>query len=46
MTMLMFLAAAAVVAAPAATPQADIEAVMAESAAGWNAGDLARFMAC
>ncbi len=31
--------------APAATPQADIEAAMTASAAGWNAGDLDRFMA-
>ena len=26
-------------------PQAGVEAAMADSAAGWNAGDLARFMA-
>ena len=44
--MLIFLGAAAGVAAPAATPQADIEREMAASAAGWNAGDLAAFMAC
>lgn len=44
--MLTLLAAAAIVAAPASTPQADIGAVMADSAAGWNTGDLARFMAC
>jgi uncharacterized protein (TIGR02246 family) len=31
--------------AAAATPQAAIAAAMADSAAGWNAGDLARFMA-
>lgn len=35
----------AVVAAAAATPQAAIESAMIESAAGWNAGDLARFTA-
>lgn len=29
----------------AATPQAAIEAAMADSAAGWDAGDLPRFMA-
>lgn len=33
------------VALAAATPQAAIEAAMADSAAGWNAGDLARFAA-
>ncbi|MDX5984828.1 YybH family protein [Sphingomonas echinoides] len=27
------------------SPQAGVEAAMADSAAGWNAGDLARFMA-
>lgn len=27
------------------TPQAAVEAAMTDSAAGWNAGDLARFMA-
>ena len=32
-------------AAAAATPQAQIDAVMADSAAGWNTGDLARFVA-
>jgi len=31
--------------AAAATPQAAISAAMADSAAGWNAGDLARFTA-
>ncbi len=36
----MLLAAAAAV-----TPQAAIDAAMADSAAGWNAGDLARFTA-
>lgn len=34
-----------IAAAAAATPQAAIEAAMADSAAAWNAGDLARFMA-
>ena len=34
-----------VAAAPATTPQAEIEAAMASSAAGWNEGDLSRFMA-
>jgi len=38
--MLIWTAAAA-----AATPQAQVEAVMADSASGWNAGDLARFTA-
>jgi uncharacterized protein (TIGR02246 family) len=33
------------VVATAATPQAAISAAMADSAAGWNAGDLARFTA-
>lgn len=32
-------------AAAAATPQAQVEAGMADSAAGWNAGDLSRFVA-
>jgi uncharacterized protein (TIGR02246 family) len=40
MTVAMLLWAAA-----AATPQAQVEAAMADSAAGWNAGDLARFTA-
>ena len=31
--------------AAATTPQAAIEAAMADSAAGWNTGDLSRFMA-
>jgi uncharacterized protein (TIGR02246 family) len=35
----------ALVAAPAATPQVEIEAAMAASAAAWNAGDLDHFMA-
>jgi uncharacterized protein (TIGR02246 family) len=39
------LASAAIVASPAATPQAAIEAEMAASGAGWNAGALDRFMA-
>lgn len=39
------LMAPAVVAAQAATPQAAIEAAMTDSAAGWDAGDLPRFMA-
>lgn len=39
------LAQAAIVASPAATPQAAIEAEMAASGAGWNAGALDRFMA-
>ncbi|KQN90659.1 hypothetical protein ASE95_13205 [Sphingomonas sp. Leaf231] len=34
-----------VAAAAASTPQAAVSAAMAESAAGWNAGDLARFTA-
>lgn len=34
-----------IAAAPAATPQQRIEAAMADSAAGWNGGDLARFVA-
>lgn len=34
-----------VAAAGVATPQAAIDAAMADSAAGWNAGDLARFTA-
>ncbi|HEX8485818.1 nuclear transport factor 2 family protein [Sphingomonas sp.] len=45
--MMVFLAAAAalpVVAAAPATSPSGIEAAMAASAAGWNAGDLARFM--
>jgi uncharacterized protein (TIGR02246 family) len=37
--------AAMAAAAPAATPQVEIEAAMAASGAGWNAGDLERFMA-
>jgi uncharacterized protein (TIGR02246 family) len=40
-----WLAQAAIVASPAATPQAAIEAEMAASGAGWNAGALDRFMA-
>ncbi len=40
----MFIAPIAIAAA-AATPQAAIEAEMAASAAGWNAGSLDRFMA-
>ncbi len=32
-------------AAPAATPRAGIEHALADSAAGWNADDLARFVA-
>lgn len=45
--MLRTIAAATmlIAAAPAATPQAQIEAALAESAAGWNAGDLDRFLA-
>ena len=41
------LAANATAPAPVAqlSPQAGVEAAMADSAAGWNAGDLARFMA-
>jgi uncharacterized protein (TIGR02246 family) len=39
------LMAPAVAAAQAATPQAAIEAAMTDSAAGWDAGDLPRFMA-
>ena len=35
----------ALAAAPVATPQAEIENAMAASAAGWNAGNLDRFMA-
>lgn len=35
----------ALVAAPAVAPQVEIEAAMAVSAAGWNAGDLEPFMA-
>ncbi|WP_294194835.1 nuclear transport factor 2 family protein [uncultured Sphingomonas sp.] len=34
-----------VAAAGVATPQAAIDAAMADSAAGWNTGDLARFTA-
>ena len=34
-----------VAANPAEDPQADIEAALAASGAGWNAGDLDRFMA-
>lgn len=41
MTTMILLA----LAAAAATPQAQVEAAMADSAAGWNAGDLARFTA-
>ncbi|MDQ2891735.1 MAG: SgcJ/EcaC family oxidoreductase [Pseudomonadota bacterium] len=37
--------AAALVAAPAATPQQAVTAAMTDSAAGWNAGDLDRFVA-
>ena len=40
-----FLLAPALVAAAPATPRAAIEAALADSAAGWNAGDLDRFMA-
>jgi uncharacterized protein (TIGR02246 family) len=39
------LMAPAVVAAQAATPQAAIEAAMTDSAAGWDASELPRFMA-
>ncbi len=40
----MFLAAA-LIAAPASTAQQAVTAVMTDSAAGWNAGDLGRFVA-
>ena len=42
--MLGLLAPALVAAAPA-SPRASIEAALADSAAGWNAGDLDRFVA-
>jgi uncharacterized protein (TIGR02246 family) len=45
MILVALIAQAAVVAAPATTPQAAIEREMAASAAGWNAGALDRFMA-
>lgn len=38
------LAPVALAASAATTPQAQIEAAMAESATGWNSGDLDRFM--
>ncbi len=38
------LAAAVTVATPAADPQAAIVAAMEDSAAGWSAGDMARFL--
>jgi uncharacterized protein (TIGR02246 family) len=38
------LAAPALAAAPAATPETAINAAIADSAKGWNAGDLDRFM--
>ena len=38
------LLAAVVATAPAASPQAAIEQALADSAAGWNAGDADRFM--
>ena len=37
--------AGALIAAPATDPRGDIEASMTTSAAGWNAGDLDRFVA-
>ncbi|MEH3121545.1 MAG: SgcJ/EcaC family oxidoreductase [Sphingomonas phyllosphaerae] len=43
--MLLIVPALIAAAAQPATPQAAIEAAMADSAAGWNAGDLARFTA-
>lgn len=45
MMILTIMAPVALAASAAATPQAQIEAVMAESSAGWNAGSLDRFMA-
>ncbi len=42
---LTIMAPVALAASAAATPQAQIEAVMAKSSAGWNAGSLDRFMA-
>lgn len=39
------LALVALVAAVPATPQAAIDAALADSAAGWNTGDLDRFVA-
>jgi uncharacterized protein (TIGR02246 family) len=42
--MIALLLAPLIAAAPA-TPQAAIEAAMADSAAGWNTGDLDRFVA-
>ena len=41
----MSLMVAAAVVAAVTTPQAAIAAAMGDSAAGWNAGDLARFTA-
>lgn len=45
MIVALLIAQAAAVAVPAATPQAAVAAAMADSAAGWNAGSLDRFMA-
>ncbi|MEH3037201.1 MAG: SgcJ/EcaC family oxidoreductase [Sphingomonas adhaesiva] len=41
----LLAAAAAAVVAPAPSPTAAIEAAMKDSAAGWDSGDLARFVA-
>ena len=43
--MLRSMAALTIVAAAPASPQVQVTAAMASSAAGWNAGDLDRFMA-
>ncbi len=45
MMLAMMTPLAVVAASPAANPQADIEAALTASGAGWNAGDLDRFMA-
>lgn len=43
--MIHLLAAATLIVAPAPSPTAAIEAAMKDSAAGWDSGDLQRFVA-
>ena len=45
MVIAAMLAPALIAAAPATDPRAAIEAALADSAAGWNAGELDRFVA-
>jgi uncharacterized protein (TIGR02246 family) len=45
MVIAAMLLAAPIAAAPATDPRAAVEAALADSAAGWNAGDLDRFVA-